>query len=178
MDTHDEIAHSERLVETLKTTRLLSEYDSQHILALVEAHLNENRHAVKSQYIRLAVHIIKWAALPGLRDGGWADTIASAQTTLRGYIQDGGTLGAYTRGQQAIHGHTLTPEEVYEAAIHEAVTAYLPRHPNVGRHEADKMFRSAFPGPIPLESWVTYEIPPDSGLPRWHGRNPINRKRR
>ena len=166
----DEIQQEERIAAAVKAGhRLLSECDSSLLVRLIEERLQENRHAVESQYERLASHYLKWVAVPSKRSSSWIETVVDAKSNLMRYIEDGGALAAYVRGTGSISGHTLSPETIYRRALEKAVGEYLPAHPKVSRHVATALFSAAVPTAPPLAFWLSVELPAD-GLPSWHSR--------
>lgn len=61
---------------------------SEGLDALIEAMARTERHALKSQLVRLMAHVIKWKCQPEKRSSSWAVTINSARMEIEDFQEE------------------------------------------------------------------------------------------
>ena len=83
------------------------ELDLIHLVEEIEDLSKRQRHAIKSQLIRLLFHLLKWQYQPMQRSASWVSSIQDARTEIDVIIEDSPSLQDY-------------PAEVLESAYQKA----------------------------------------------------------
>ena len=83
------------------------ELDLIHLVEEIEDMSKRQRHAIKSQLIRLLFHLLKWQYQPTQRSANWVSSIQDARTEIDLIIEDSPSLQGY-------------PTEVLESAYQKA----------------------------------------------------------
>ena len=71
------------------------ELDLIHLVEEIEDLSKRQRHAIKSQLIRLLFHLLKWQYQPMQRSSSWVSSIQDARTEIDVIIEDSPSLQDY-----------------------------------------------------------------------------------